>query len=212
MSLRLPFIAALTVTIGVAGAPLAGTDTATTPATCAPLGVDRAALPDTVGDWPGFQVRLWRDGRVFIGGQPDSTALTGAAARGVACVVNLRTPAEMDDRKRVPYDEAALAASLGLDYVFAPIGDAGHPYAPAAVDSLAAALARHDGPVLLHCTVGWRAAHLWVAYLVRHQGWDFGPALARGERIGIPESPLGGLLGQPVRLALEPLTAEGGRK
>ena len=163
----------------------------------------RQAAPDSVGDWPGFQARLWRDGRVFIGGQPDSTALAGARERGITCVVNLRTPAETEDRHRVPYDEAALAARLGLDYVQAPIGDAGHPYTPAAVDSLAAALARHDGPVLLHCTVGWRAAHVWVAYLVRHEGWDFDAALARGERLGITESPLGGLLGRPVRLTLE---------
>lgn len=170
----------------------------------APLGVQHDARPDTVADWSGFNARLWRDGRVFIGGQPDSTALTGAAARGVTCVVNLRTPTEMADRKRVPFDEAALAASLGLEYVSLPMGDEQHPYTSAAVDSLASALSRHEGPVLLHCTVGWRAAHVWVAYLVRHQGWSFEEALARGEQIAISTSPFSGLLDRECRLQLAP--------
>jgi protein tyrosine phosphatase (PTP) superfamily phosphohydrolase (DUF442 family) len=178
----------LTATVGVA-APVA-------------LGINRGAMPDTVGDWSGFNARLWRDGRVFIGGQPDSTALEGAAARGVSCVVNLRTPAEIADRKRVPYDEAALAARLGLEYVNLPMGDAQHPYTTAAVDSLGTILARQDGNVLLHCTVGWRAAHMWVAYLVRGQGWTFAEALPRGEHIALSESPFIGLLGKPVRLEL----------
>lgn len=205
MSSRVRFVSILLLAFAAAG-PAAAADAPrvsavpTSPLPGAPLDPDASALPDTVRDWPGFQARLWRDGRVFIGGQPDSTALAAARDHGVACVVNFRTPAETNDRKRVPYDEAALAARLGLDYVTAPIGDPEHPYTPAAVDSVAAALARHDGPVLLHCTVGWRAAHVWVAYLVREQGWDFAAALTRGERIAITPSPLGGLLGRPVTL------------
>lgn len=199
MTARLTLAAA--VLLGAAAAAVEAPPAPAFPA--ADLGVDRAAAPDSVGDWAGFNARLWRDGRVFIGGQPDSTALAGAKQRGITCVVNLRTPAEMADRKRVPYDEAATAEALGLEYVLLPMGDAQHPYTTAAVDSLAAALARHDGPVLLHCTVGWRAAHAWVAYLVRHQGWPFPEALARGERIAISESPFSGLLGRPVRLQAE---------
>ena len=183
----------------LAAACLAGSAGAAQPTA---LGINRAALPDTVRDWPGFTARVWRDGRVFISGQPDSLALVNANAHGVACVVNLRTPAETSDRKRVPYDEAALAASLGLEYVNLPMGDDAHPYTTAAVDSLATILARQDGNVLLHCTVGWRATHMWVAYLVRHQGWTFDDALQRGEHVALTESPFSGLLGQPVRLEL----------
>ena len=179
-------------------ATLAGAGTPT------PLGINRSAMPDTVLDWSGFSGRVWRDGRVFISGQPDSAALADANAHGVSCVVNLRTPAETSDRKRVPFDEAALAASLGLEYVNLPMGDDAHPYTTAAVDSLAVILARQDGNVLLHCTVGWRATHMWVAYLVRHQGWPFDEALARGEHIALSESPFSGLLGRPVTLELAP--------
>lgn len=176
--------------------------TAAGAATPAALGINRSAMPDTVRDWAGFNARVWRDGRVFIAGQPDSAALAGANARGVGCIVNLRTPSEMSDRKRVPFDEAALAASLGLEYINLPMGDDAHPYTTAAVDSLAVILARQDGNVLLHCTVGWRATHMWVAYLVRRQGWPFPEALARGEHIALAKSPFSGLLGRPVTLEL----------
>lgn len=199
--MRNVFVAACAALL--AAGPAAAAPAAPDPA--APdLGLTREALPDTVADWPGFNARLWRDGRVFIGGQPDSTALRAAVERGVTCVINLRTPAEVNDRKRVPFDEAALARELGLEYVHLPMGDQEHPYSTAAVDSLAAALRRHHGPVLLHCTVGWRAAHAWVAYLVRHQGWPFPEALRRGERIAISESPFSGLLGRKTILELEP--------
>lgn len=191
-------ILAVFVALAAAGA------TIPSPAAAASPGALRESLPDTVADWPGFNARIWRDGRVFIAGQPDSAALAAAVARGVTCVVNLRTPSEMDDRKRVPFDEAAVVRGLGLEYVHVPVGDKAHPYTTAAVDSLAGALARHDGPVLLHCTVGWRAAHAWVAYLVRHEGWAFPDALLRGERIAISESPFSGLLGRRAVLQLEP--------
>jgi uncharacterized protein (TIGR01244 family) len=196
-----PIVVIVALTVIVAGSVSAG-GAPSFPA--APLGVQREARPDTVADWSGFNARLWRDGRVFIGGQPDSTALTGAGQRGVTCVVNLRTPTEMADRKRVPFDEAALAASLGLEYVSLPMGDAQHPYTSAAIDSLASVLSRHEGPVLLHCTVGGRAAHVWVAYLVRHQGWSFEEALARGEQIAISKSPFSGLLDREYRVQPAP--------
>lgn len=196
--LMLAACAVLFVATADAAAPQAGAPAAPDP------GQAREALPDTVADWPGFNARLWRDGRVFIGGQPDSSALRAAADRGITCVINLRTPAEMDDRKRVPFDEAALVRSLGLEYVHLPMGDEKHPYSTAAVDSLAAALRRHEGPVLLHCTVAWRAAHAWVAYLVRHRDMPFAEALRRGEKIAISASPFNGLLGRRVVLGLEP--------
>jgi len=166
----------------------------------APLGFDRAAPPDTVPDIEGFQARVFREGRVFISGQPSADALRTLAGRGLTAVVNLRTPSEMDNRERVPFDEAALVDSLGLEYVFIPLGGGDHPYTPAAVDSFAAALDRHPGPVLLHCTVGWRASHMWAAYLVRHADFPVDEAYARGEAMGIGEMPFAKLIGRPVRV------------
>jgi uncharacterized protein (TIGR01244 family) len=161
---------------------------------------DRTAPPDTVSDYPGFQARIYREGRLYIAGQPSAEACRELPARGVTAVVNLRTPGEMDDRDRVPFDEAALLGELGIDYVWIPLGGEEHPYTPAAVDSFAAALQRHRGPVLLHCTVAWRASHLWAAYLVRHQGWELGEAYARASRIGIGELPVARLLDRELKV------------
>jgi uncharacterized protein (TIGR01244 family) len=162
--------------------------------------LDRSAPPDSVSDYPGFQARIYREGRVFIAGQPGEEALRALPDRGVTCVVNLRTPGEMDDRDRVPFDEAAVLEELGIEYVWIPLGGADHPYTPEAVATFADALKRHEGPVLLHCTVAWRASHLWAAFLVEHLGFPVEEAYARGEAIGIGESPLARLLGRDLRM------------
>jgi uncharacterized protein (TIGR01244 family) len=184
-------------------AVLAACATAPAPAPADPA-ASVAAAPDTVRDWPGFRGNLHRDGNVFIAGQPSADALRQLPARGVGCVVNLRTPDEMDDRERVPFDEAALLDSLGVAYVRIPLGGRDHPYTPAAVDSLAVALDRHRGPVLLHCTAAWRASHLWAAYLVAYRGWDVGDAYRRCEPLGIGTLPLARLLDRPLKVVADP--------
>ena len=164
--------------------------------------IDRASLPVKLTDLEGFERTVCRDGRVLIAGQPTEAALEKLKALGVTAVVNLRTPKEMADRAQVPYDEAAAAVRQGLEYVHIPLGGADFPYTPEAVDRFAAVLAAHPGPVLLHCTVAWRASYLWAAYLVRHGGLDLDAALARGRAIGLSQDPLEGLLGRPIRLTL----------
>ena len=119
---------------------------------------------------------------------------------GVTAIVNLRGPAEMANREQVPYDEAALAAELGLEYVHVPISGEDNPYRPEVLDRLEETLRRHSGPVLLHCTVGWRASYAWTGYLVRHQGLGIDEALARGRAMQLSEDPLARLLGRPMKL------------
>jgi uncharacterized protein (TIGR01244 family) len=167
------------------------------------LNVDRSKTPVAVESIDGVERNLYRDGRVYIGGQPSEEALAEFKEVGVTAVVNLRTPREMDDRERVPYDEAAAVERLGLEYVWIPLGGDDHPYTPTAVDKFAGVLERHHGPVLLHCTMGWRAAYLWVAYLIREHGYELDSALARGEAIAISPSPLQGLLDRPLKLAYQ---------
>ncbi len=104
---------------------------------------------------------------VFIGGQPTERALRELHAKGVTTVVNLRSPPEMD---RVPFDEAALVKELGMEYVYLPMrGTPELPYSPAAVKAFAAAMTNAKGKVLLHCTIAWRASHLWAAYLTQYR-------------------------------------------
>jgi uncharacterized protein (TIGR01244 family) len=185
--------------------------TAKTPATpiAAPEG---SGLPVKVTDIEGVEARLYLDGRVYIAGQPSEAALARLKERGVTAVVNLRTPREVADRHQVPYDEAATAAGLGLEYVHIPLGGSDFPYTTDAVDRFASVLDRHPGPVLLHCAVASRASYLWTAYLIRHRGFTLDAALARGEAIGISANPLEGLTGRQIKLVWDDTHAEPGRE
>lgn len=165
------------------------------------LGLDRDGLPREINSFDGEIRGLWRDGRILIGGQPDETALGRFQEMGVTVVINLRSTAEMDDRERVPFDEAAVVDGLGMEYVHIPLGGEDHPYTPQAVDRFADVIERHDGPVLLHCTVAWRASYMWAAYLVSQQGFSLEDAMARGEAMAISDLPIEGLLGLPLQLA-----------
>lgn len=165
------------------------------------IGIEGDGLPRELNGFDGEIRGLWRDGRVLIGGQPDESAFDRFQEMGVTVVVSLRSTAEMDDRERIPFDEAALVESLGMEYVHIPLGGDDHPYTPQAVDRLSDVLERHDGPVLIHCTVAWRASHMWAAYLVREQGFSLEDAMARGEAMAIGDLPVEGLLGRQVQLA-----------
>jgi uncharacterized protein (TIGR01244 family) len=167
------------------------------------LGIDSAALPVEIEDFSGVRGGLFRDGRVLVGGQPDRDALRRLRELGVTVVVNLRTPSEMNDRDRVPFDEAAFVQELGLEYVHIPLGGDDHPYTPEAVAVFASVLERHSGPVFLHCTVAWRASYLWAAYLILYHDFDLPAALERGEAIAIKPPPLQGLLDRPLTLVYE---------
>jgi uncharacterized protein (TIGR01244 family) len=169
----------------------------------ADLKIDTEGEPLSVSEIEGVERNLYLDGRVYIGGQPLQEALESFRKFGVTAVVNLRTPTEMEDRDRVPYDEAAAVVELGMEYVWIPLGGENHPYNSEAVDRFARVLAEHDGPVLVHCTMGWRAAYLWVAYLVRDHGFSIEAAQARGEEIAIPPNPLEGFLSRPMKLVYD---------
>jgi uncharacterized protein (TIGR01244 family) len=132
-----------------------------------------------------FQEKFARVGEdVFISGQPTEQALRDLHAQGVTTVVNLRTPEEMS--KRVPFDEAALVKELGMEYVYVPVrGNAEFPYSPAAVKSFAAAMTGAKGKVLLHCTVAWRASHLWAAYLIQDRDVPVATALQQARTINL---------------------------
>ncbi len=162
---------------------------------------EEAPMPEQL-DAEGFRDVLARTGDLYIAGQPEEAALAAMRERGVTTVINLRTSAEMDNRDIVPFDEAAAVAALGMNYVHIPSGGEETPYAPAQLDAFAAALADADGPVLLHCTVAWRASHLWTAYLVRHRGMSLEQALEHGHAINFRRLPVEGFLGEPVRFSL----------
>ena len=143
---------------------------------------------------------------MFIAGQPTEKALRELKAKGVTTVVNLRMPEEM---ARIGFDEAALVKELGIKYVYIPMrGTPDHPYGPKELDAFAAAMASADGKVLLHCTIAWRASHLWAAYLIRERKVPVADALAQTRMINLMDNmrmggggdqqPLEGFLGRPI--------------
>ena len=141
-------------------------------------------LMDTTGLFNSRFAKVGDD--LFIAGQPTERGLREAKARGVTMVVNLRTPPEM---ARVGFDEAALAAQLGMTYIYLPVrGDSAMPYSPETVARFAKAMESANGKVLLHCTVAWRASHLWAAYLIKDRGVDVTMALANARAINLRDA------------------------
>jgi len=140
---------------------------------------------------------------MFIAGQPTEKALRELRAKGVTTIVNLRMPEEMT---RVGFDEAALAKDLGMKYVHIPMrGSAENPYGPKQLDAFAVAMASADGKVLLHCTIAWRASHLWAAYLIRERNVPAAAAVTHARKINLMDEmrmgnqqPLEGFLGRVV--------------
>ncbi len=164
------------------------------------------AVPDPVVlDTTGlFQEKFVSVGDdMFIAGQPTEKALRDLKAKGVTTIVNLRMPEEME---KVGFDEAALAKELGMKYVHIPMrGTPENPYGPKELDTFAAVAASANGKVLLHCTVAWRASHLWAAYLIRDRNMPVATVLAQTRKINLrderpfgDQQPLEGFLGRPV--------------
>lgn len=123
-----------------------------------------AVLLDTTGMFLARYAKVGDD--MFIGGQPTPTALKALKEQGVTTVVNLRMPQEME---RVGFDERKLVEALGMKYVHIPMrGTSGeNAYSPQNLSKFVDAMMQAEGKVLLHCTVAWRASHIWAAYLIQ---------------------------------------------
>lgn len=171
------------------------------PASMASKGLNAAPIAQPVelnAANEGYTANAYRVGQVIVAGQPTEATLEKLAKEGCTLVVNIRTPGEMNDRQRVPFDEAETLKRLNIEYVFIPLGGPKkeYPYTTEATDKFAAALARHNsGPVLLHCQVGYRATHLWTAYLIRTKGLSPDEAFAIGSQMVMSEQPFEGLAG-----------------
>lgn len=102
------------------------------------------------------------DGNVWIAAQPDEATLDAWSEAGAVTVVNMRTARE---NSAIPYDEPAAVTARDMSYAAMETGyEAG--YSPAMVAALTAILEGADGPVVLHCASGTRAANLYTAYRI----------------------------------------------
>lgn len=151
-----------------------------------------------------FQARFASVGDdLYIAGQPTEAALRELSAKGVTTVINPRMPEAM---AKVGFDEAALIKELGLVYMHIPMrGTKENPYGPSELDRFATTLASARGKVLLHCTVAWRASHLWAAYLIQYRKVAVTTALTQARAINLRDDqpyggqqPIEGFLDRPV--------------
>ena len=151
-------------------------------------------------DTEGFREVLVQVNNLYISGQPQKKGLDKLKSLGVTTIVNLRTNGEMSNRDIVPYDEAAYIDSLGMKYVHIPLGGKENPYTPEALTEFNEVIEKAEGKVLLHCTVAWRASHLWTAYLVKYKGIDIDNAIELGKQINLGTLPLEKFLNKRITL------------
>lgn len=168
----------------------------------AQTGPEKVEFPEVL-DQEGFLNIIARTGRFFVSGQPDESGLSWAKEQGVGTVICLRTQQELDNRQNVPFDEDSLVHSLGMKFVHIPQGGEEHPYSPKALEKFAKTVNKADGKILLHCTVGWRASHLWAAYLVRFKGMDIMEAVSHGQAIYFGTLPFERFLGGKITYTFE---------
>lgn len=149
-------------------------------------------------DATGFRAVLAQSDNLFISGQPDEDSFAKLKMDGITTIVNLRTPQEMENRTYVPFDEESVVDSLGLEYILIPLGGEEYPYTPEAVEKFADVLSGASGKVLLHCTTGHRASHLWAAYLIMYKGFEPNKAIEYAKAVNFGDWPLEGLLGKTM--------------
>ena len=171
------------------------------PATAGGKGVADPVILDTTGVFLARYARVGNE--FFVAGQPTERGLREMKAQGVTTIVNLRTPPEMTSS--VSFDEEKLVKELGMKYVYLPVrGDSTYPYSPATVAQFTRAVNEANGKVLLHCTIAWRASHLWAAYLIKERGIPVEQALANARAINLMDAHRMGPNGrQPVESFLD---------
>jgi uncharacterized protein (TIGR01244 family) len=131
-----------------------------------------------------YQARVASVGEdLLIAGQPTAETLRQLRRDGVTTVINLRMPDEM---QRISFDEAALLQELGMEYVHLPVrGGTANPYSRETLRRFAETMKSANGKVLLHCTIAWRASHLWAAYLIDYRNMPVDTALAHARLINL---------------------------
>lgn len=121
---------------------------------------------------------------MLLGPQPTAQDLQQARQRGIRTVIDFRMPGE------TPASNAELAAGNGLGYVNIPVSK--QSLSPEQIDELERAMQEKEGPYLIHCASGARAAMLLALRKARQQQWNaertFDEARAMGFDIeGSPE-------------------------
>ncbi|MFK7888184.1 MAG: hypothetical protein AB8G16_15090 [Gammaproteobacteria bacterium] len=113
----------------------------------------------------------------YVGAQPGANDFKALKAAGITKVINFRTPPEMEE---LGFDEPKILQELGIEYINIPMGGDDYGYTSNQISALKDAL-RPGEKVLLHCTIGWRASVVTVAYLVQEEGLPLDEAMVHAQ-------------------------------
>lgn len=144
-------------------------------AACSGAGETRTLEPVSLGEVSP----LHAFGDVYLAGQPNAPELAQLRDRGVRTVIDLRLARE--DRG---YDEAGVAAELGLAYHALPWAGPDQ-LTDEVLDQGRALLSGAEGPVLLHCASSNRVGAIWIAWRVLDDGASLEEATAEARTAGL---------------------------
>lgn len=113
---------------------------------------------------------------IFIGPQPSEQDLESAKEQGIRTVIDFRMPSETATLN------ANLVSSAGLDYVNVPVNKTA--LSEQQIGELDEAMKRNEGPYLLHCATGTRAAMLLALSLAKKNGWTAARTFGEAESMG----------------------------
>lgn len=113
---------------------------------------------------------------IFIGPQLTEQDLEGAKQQGIRTVIDFRMPSETATLN------ADLVSSAGLDYVNVPVNKAA--LSEQQIGELDEAMEHKEGPYLLHCATGTRAAMLLSLSRAKQNGWTAARTFQEAESMG----------------------------
>lgn len=116
------------------------------------------------------------DDKFFIGPQPAEEDLEEAKRQGIRAVIDVRLPTE------TATSNADLVERSGLYYINIPVNKAA--LSAEQIDAFDAVIRQGDGPYLVHCATGTRAAMLLALSRARQQGWSAHRAFQEAEAMG----------------------------
>lgn len=121
--------------------------------------------------------------RLFVSDAPTESDLRQLAARGFHSIVDLRADGEPRPRGIAPWDEARLAAEIGLSYHQVPVEPPrlGHHLG----DLVRRVIREATPPVLLHCTTGRRAGIFGLIVLACDERLPVDAYLDRERALGL---------------------------
>lgn len=100
---------------------------------------------------------------MLLGPQPTEQDLQETRQQGIKTVIDFRMPSETAS------PNATLAANHGLDYVNIPVNKAS--LSKDQIDALDRVMHEKEGPFLIHCATGARAALLLCLSRAKQQHW-----------------------------------------